>query len=312
MFTALILILLAAGSSETVEVAPGEMLTVVTEGNGPTVVLVPGLSGCAYSYRKIVPGIVAAGYRVVIVEPLGVGASGRPRGADYTLTAQADRLAAAVEKLGGEPVLVVAHGVAGSMALRLASRRPELVAGLLSIEGGPVESALTPAVKKSLSLAKVVGKLGGGRAIRDRFGKGLEDSSGDPSWLDKRTLRRYYAGFGRDVQASLDALIAMAESREPELLQPNLHRIACPVLMLLGSAEHRGAPSAADIELLTARVPDFATRTVAGAGHYIFEEDPPAVVAAILDLADRCLRNPGGERTLAATENEGGSSCARW
>ena len=214
MFTTLILAMLVAMPTESVTVAPGEQITVAVAGEGPTIVLVPGLSGCCYAFRNIVPELVAAGYRVVVIEPLGVGSSSRPDGADYSLTAQADRLARVLDGLGGEPCLVTGHGVAGSMVLRLAYRRPDLVAGLVSIEGGPVENALTPTVTKSLRMASLVTKLGGSRVIRDRFGAGLEAASGDPGWVDKRTLRRYYAGFGRDVGASLRTLLAMADSRE--------------------------------------------------------------------------------------------------
>src|SRR2546422_1504920 len=34
-----------------------------------------------------------SGYRAIVIEPLGVGNSGRPEHADYSLTAQADRIA---------------------------------------------------------------------------------------------------------------------------------------------------------------------------------------------------------------------------
>ena len=42
---------LVAMPTESVTVAPGEQITVAVAGEGPTIVLVPGLSGCCYAFR---------------------------------------------------------------------------------------------------------------------------------------------------------------------------------------------------------------------------------------------------------------------
>jgi pimeloyl-ACP methyl ester carboxylesterase len=72
--------------------APGECLQVTISGEGRDVVLIPGLFGSAFGFRKVIPLFMAKGFRTIVVEPLGVGSSARPRMADYTLTAQADRI----------------------------------------------------------------------------------------------------------------------------------------------------------------------------------------------------------------------------
>jgi pimeloyl-ACP methyl ester carboxylesterase len=77
-----------------IPVAPLESLRVTTAGAGETVVLVPGLFGSAFGYRHLLELLPAAGFRVVVIEPLGIGRSSRPERANYSLTAQADRLAA--------------------------------------------------------------------------------------------------------------------------------------------------------------------------------------------------------------------------
>lgn len=74
-------------------------------------VLVPGLFGSAYAFRRIVPQLVAAGYLAIVVEPLGIGGSERPARADYSLTAQADRIAAVLDSLRVRGAIVVAHSV---------------------------------------------------------------------------------------------------------------------------------------------------------------------------------------------------------
>src|SRR3954470_11896296 len=75
-----------------VAVAPAETLRVTTQGAGTPVVLLPGLFGGAYSWRRVMPAIAAQGHRVVVVDPLGTGWSASPKRADYSLTAQAERI----------------------------------------------------------------------------------------------------------------------------------------------------------------------------------------------------------------------------
>src|SRR3989475_10138279 len=82
-----------------VPVAPRESLPVEAAGGGAPVVLIPGLFGWAFGFRKLVPLLVGAGYRTIVIEPLGVGASARPEKANYSLTAQADRIAAVLDSL---------------------------------------------------------------------------------------------------------------------------------------------------------------------------------------------------------------------
>jgi pimeloyl-ACP methyl ester carboxylesterase len=114
----------AEPESRMLALPSGESLRVTTLGRGEPVVLVPGLFGSAYGFRKLMPRLAAAGYRAVVIEPLGVGESGRPENADYSLTAQADRLDAALQALGIERAIVAAHSVGASMAYRLAYRHP--------------------------------------------------------------------------------------------------------------------------------------------------------------------------------------------
>src|SRR3989442_15773646 len=101
-----------------VPLAATESLQVETSGAGPPVVLIPGLFGSEFGFRKLVPLLNAAGYRTIVIEPLGVGSSGRPAHANYSLTAQADRIAAVLDSLGVRRALVVAHSIGGTVGVR--------------------------------------------------------------------------------------------------------------------------------------------------------------------------------------------------
>jgi pimeloyl-ACP methyl ester carboxylesterase len=51
--------------------------------------------------------------------------------------------------------------------------------------------------------------------------------------------------------------------------------------MLVGGAPHEGDVSTAEIEQLRNSIPQIAIDTVPGAGHFIYEEQPAAVMAAV-------------------------------
>ena len=286
----ILLLMAATGAAPTqIEVAPGEGLTVLREGpvGDLPVVLVPGLSGSYYGFRHLTPLLHAQGRETVIVEPLAVGESARPGDADYTLTAQAGRLAAVLDQLEIDRALFVAQGVGGGMVFRLAAERPDLVAGFVSIEGGPAEIAISPDVRSSLTIAKGVAKLGGRRVLRDRFADRLRQGSGDAGWVDRRTVGRYFRGTGRDINATLDAMSAMTRQTEPWTMAPRLDEIKIPVLVLRGTAPHKGQLSDADLAVMRTGLAMVEIRDVAGAGHFIQEEQPEAVAGAVADLVRR-------------------------
>ena len=252
---------------------------------GAPVVLIPGLFGSAFAYRKVIPRLTAAGYRAIVIEPLGMGSSGRPEHADYGLTAQADRVAAALDQLGVSGAVVVAHQTSASIAYRLAYRRPDLVRGIVSLEGGPAEAAATPGFRRAMQLAPWIKLFGGMRLVRKKIRKSLIEASGDPSWVSDEVVDGYTAGAARDLDGTLKAYVGMARARERERLQPHLAQIACPVLLLLGGAPHKGGPPPAEVTLLAQSLPAFTADTVPGAGSFLQEEQPGAVVAAVRRVA---------------------------
>jgi pimeloyl-ACP methyl ester carboxylesterase len=272
------------GEARCLAVAPGECVQVTVTGQGPDVVIVPGLFGSAFSFRHIIPRLSAAGYRSIVIEPLGVGDSARPRGADYSLTAQAERIRRALDALEVEQPIVVAHSIGSSIALRLASRHPDRVRALVSLEGGPAEQVATSGFRRAMKLRPLLRLLGAG-PLRSRIRSMLVSRSGDPSWVTDDVVASYAAGPMRDLGATLHAFGQMAKAREPEALASRLAVVRCPVLLLVGEVPHVGGPSEAEIALLHRTLPSFTLERIPGAGHFLFEEDPEAVLAAIARMA---------------------------
>jgi pimeloyl-ACP methyl ester carboxylesterase len=285
----LLTVLLAADSAHVrrIVVAPAETVVVTEAGAGHPVVLLPGLFGAAYGFRKLAPGLHAAGFRTIVVEPLGIGWSSRPANADYTLTAQANRVAAVLDSLRVRQALIVAHAVGASIALRLAYRRPDLVAGVIALEGGTAEAAATPGFRRSMAMAPWLRIFGGVGRLRREVRHSLIVASADTTWVTDEAVAGYTAGAATDLSATLRAFQRMARAREPELLAPHLPLIQCPVRLLFGGGPHQHTFNELDVAVLRGGLRIFAVDTVAGAGLYMHEERPEAIVRSVAKLAQQ-------------------------
>ena len=267
----------------SVVVAPAETLRVAVAGVGRPVLVIPGLFGTIEGFARLSDSLVASGYRVLLVEPLGVGGSSRPARADYSFTAQAERIAALIESFRMQPVVIVAHSVNAAIALRLAILRPDLVATIISLEGGATESIATPGLRRALRMAPLLRLIGPG-ALRGRIAANLRKASGDPFWLTDSVVQVYTRGPSRNLGATINALRGMVEAVEPWPLGPALDRITCPVVLVQGLAPHEGGPDETARAKMRA-IPGFALETLPGVGHYAFEEAPNVVVDVIRRVA---------------------------
>jgi pimeloyl-ACP methyl ester carboxylesterase len=272
---------LADTSVTRVSVAPAETLAVHVVGVGRPAVLIPGLFGSAFAYRKVAPELASRGHRVITIEMLGTGSSGRPSRADYSLTAQAGRIAAVLDTLGVRGATVVGHSLAASVALRLAVERPDLVGGIVSIEGGPAEEAATASFRRAMGWAPLLKLFGGRGLVRGKVVKQLRKSSADSSWVTDDVIQGYTGAALADFGATLDAFQGMARAREPWLIGPRLGEIRCPVVLVLGGTPHESGPPAEQVALMRDSVPAIAIATVPAAGHFVFEEQPAAVISAV-------------------------------
>ena len=279
-----------------VPVGTAESLRVTVAGTGETVVLVPGLFGSAFGYRHLLILLPAAGYRAVVIEPLGIGGSPRPRGADYSLTAQAERIATALEVLGEPPAVVVGHSMGVSLALRLAVHHPERVRAVVALDGGPAEAAATPGFRRAMRYAPWIKWLGGVKRIRPKMRKDLVAASGDSSWVTDEVMDGYTAGAAADLDGTLLAFLAMSEARERDRLAPHLAEIHCPVRLVVGTARHAGGVDESQVRLMRERLPSFAVDSIAGAGQYLFEEQPQRVMELIGRVAEERMTVLGTAR----------------
>ncbi len=102
----------------------GVRLHYVEGGNGAPVLLIPGWPQSWYAWRKVMPLLADAGHRVIAIDPRGMGDSARPA-TGYDMTTVAAELHAFLNALElGMGVDVVGHDIGSWMAFALAADWP--------------------------------------------------------------------------------------------------------------------------------------------------------------------------------------------
>ena len=110
------------------KVAGGYEISIAEMGSGPAVVFIhgsgPGASGSS-NFRNNAQAFVDAGYRVVLPDLVGYGASSKPDGIDYPLELFTTTLLDALAQHGVSRASLVGNSLGGGIALQIALDRPE-------------------------------------------------------------------------------------------------------------------------------------------------------------------------------------------
>lgn len=115
--------------------------------DGEVVLLLHGQPSWSYLYRKVIPGLTEAGYRVIAMDHLGMGRSDKPVDiASYSYVRHADRLAAFLEALDLRGITVFVQDWGSLIGLRVVGQDPDRFARVAIGNGDlPVIPADTPA-----------------------------------------------------------------------------------------------------------------------------------------------------------------------
>jgi pimeloyl-ACP methyl ester carboxylesterase len=110
---------------------PGGRIGYDVAGDGPLVVLVPGMGDLRAAYRFLAPALRDAGYRVACTDLRGHGDSDATF-ASYGDVETAGDILALIEELGG-PATVVGNSMGAAAATIAAAEQPDLVSGLVLV-----------------------------------------------------------------------------------------------------------------------------------------------------------------------------------
>lgn len=247
----------------THRVAGGYDIHVKEAGSGPAVVFIhgsgPGASG-ASNFRENVDAFVEAGYRVILPDLIGYGASSKPEGLDYTLALFTDTLYEALTLHGIEQAVLVGNSLGGGIAIQMTLDHPEFASRLVLMAPGCV--AEREAYFVMPGIAKMVSNFGGpdfDLAEQKRLVSNLVHPDFVSNIPDDLVAERFAVARTQPK----DVLVRM---RTPDL-SPRLGELRQPVFVLWGLNDDF-CPEAHS-RLFLERCPDVRAITFGRTGHWV-------------------------------------------
>ena len=109
-------------------------LSFVTAGEGPVLVLMHGMAGCAESWKHVMPAL-SRRFSLVVPDLLGHGTSAKPMG-EYSVSGHANVVRDLLAALGHERATLVGQSFGGGVAMQLAYQYPEHCERLVLVSSG--------------------------------------------------------------------------------------------------------------------------------------------------------------------------------
>ena len=277
-------------------------------GEGPAMLMVHGLGGNALNWMAVGPEL-AQQYHAIAIDLAGFGQTPLyDRSA--TVGANAELVQKFIEKVIGEPVVLMGNSMGGHIAILVAADHPHSVSECILVDPAvpisiahvrrPEGAMLGVAAALSIpGLAEVLFD----RRVRELGPEKLVEQSmalvcADPSRVDPKVveahvqLTRERARLGLQnsrafLQASRSIALRMADPR----FWNRVKRVMAPTLVIHGSLD-RVIPVAAARDLVRRR-PDWTLRVLEGAGHVPMMETPEEFLSVVNEwLAYRIAPEP--------------------
>jgi pimeloyl-ACP methyl ester carboxylesterase len=276
--------------------------------NGPPILLWHGFLGTGYSWHKVMPLLVAAGYRVLVPDMRGYGDSDKPagtKGYDSRALAEEFRLLIRTISFGvGRPITIAAHDMGAPPALLWASKYPEEISGLVYIEVPVMLQTVlekiivyTPEAMAQgsmwwwvLPLAPGVPEIlmvGKEREFLNWFYKGPHLANHDD--ISPQTIDEYLRTFaGKEGVLGALGLYRAAFETISQTAWLTDNKVKIPVVAL-GGEKGLGALVGKFVSMVASNVQN---KVILSCGHFIPEERPDVVVeqVRVLTVADPVLK----------------------
>lgn len=195
-----------------------------------TVVLVHGFGSTIEEWTMVMPALKEAGYRVIALDLLGHGWSGRPDG-DYSIAAQARRVLALADQRGVRDFVIVGHSWGSAVSLSVAIAAPTRVRRVALYNGMYFEDQKPTMF--AWAKAPVLGEIIYGVFYPDRQDEKMAFTFYDPSkFLTEEVLENTDRMLDRP--GTLAAALAGVRAMRYTELQSRYPTVQQPVLIMWG------------------------------------------------------------------------------
>lgn len=251
-----------------------------------TVVLLHGEPSWSFLYRKMVPPLADAGFRVVVPDLVGFGRSDKPAArTDYTYAGHVEWMRAALfEGLGLSGLTILGQDWGGLVGLRLVAEHPDRIRRVVAANTG-LPTGDTPMGQAFLSWQRFSQEapelpIGGiiGSGCTSKLGPDVVAAYNSP--FPDESYKEGARQFPLLVPTRPDDPAASANRRAWAVLES----FDKPFLCAYSDADPitRGAD-----QLFLERVPGTKGqdhRTISGGGHFLQEDRGPELAAAVIDF----------------------------
>ncbi len=235
-------------------------------GEGPAVVFIhgsgPGASGYS-NFKQNIDAFVAAGYRVILPDLIGYGASAKPAGIDYTLQLFTDTLYQALQAHGVHQAALVGNSLGGGIALQMTMDHHEFARALILMAPGCIEEREDYFAMPGI--AKMVSGFGGPDFNEEEQRRLVCNLVYDPAVVTDELVAERFA------VASTQPKDVLTRMRTPNL-QPRLGEVKQPILVLWGLNDEFCPESGARYFL--DQCEDARAKTFNHVGHWVQLERP--------------------------------------
>jgi len=265
-------------------------------GSGPLVICLPSIGDLRSEYRLLVPQLVAAGYRVVTVDPRGQGESS-VRWPDYSVVGEGADLLALTRALDAGPAVVIGTSMAAGAAVWAAAEAPEQFSGLLLVS--PILRDMQPRWQSRLMYMLLFAPLFSGSWGASLWARYLTllYPSAQPADFNAY-LRRLRANLREPGHmAALRAMLYASKRASDERLE----QATAPALIVVGTKDMDFHDPAAEARVIASRLggKDHQVEVIAGAGHYPHAEAPERFTPLAIDFLRRIAPTHLGARDVA-------------
>jgi pimeloyl-ACP methyl ester carboxylesterase len=268
----------------------------VDEGTGRPVLLLHGQPTWGYIYRAFIPPL-ARTHRVIVPDHMGFGKSATPPEREYTLRTHVGNLTALIEALDLRDITLVMQDWGGPIGVGYAVRHPERIHSLVlmnTIVGygtagrrdlpSPMETSWFRWIRDGLPTGRTEAVLSqlGSTILSVMQIVGLERLDR----VDPTFIRAYGAPFPApaDCKGAIGFPLDLALGRIRDFVREGAGGVAAlrdkPALMIEGMLD-RAIPPALALADFAGLWPKAPVIQVPGAGHYIQEDAPEVVLAAL-------------------------------
>ncbi len=282
----------------------------------PLVVLAHGFPELAYSWRRQVPALAGAGYHVLAPDQRGYGGSSRPDAVgDYDIAALCGDIAGLLDHADADRAAIVGHDWGAVVAWTFPLLHPDRVAAVAGLSLPPIPRPPVPPTEiwrkrfgehffyilyfqqpgvadadlggdVRATLRRLVGGSAHGAAWLARPGargwvSGMPEPQALPEWLTEEEFEHYVAEFSRTGFTGGLNWYRNYERNWELTAHPPATAITAPALYVAGTADPVQSFTPTDRVRDVVRG-DYRAVMIEGAGHWLQQERPEEVNAALL------------------------------